>query len=117
MTKKYLERWRNPAVNGVCDEDPVPRMIVTNFLQKIGSSLITFENASPPGKQAFLSQNQVKYVEYIIVIRYTAKLGVSRREVIQMISDIGQISSYVQAKNQLDYLIRGKRLPNLKRGG
>ena len=84
--KKSLERWRNPEDNGVCDtdclelgEDPIHRQTVTNFLQKIGIKLITYENASPPRKQAFLSQRQVNYVEYIIVTRDTANLGMSRR--------------------------------------
>ena len=36
---------------------------------------------------------------------------------IQTISDIVQASSYVQAENHLDYLIWGKRLPNMNRGG
>ena len=41
----------------------------------------------------------------------------SRWEVIQTISDIGQESYYFQAENHLDYLIREKWLPNMKRGG
>ena len=48
--KKYLERRTNTAVNGVCSEDPNPRMTVTNFLQRVGSKLITFEDAFPPEK-------------------------------------------------------------------
>ena len=81
-------------------------MTVTNCLQIIGSRPITFENAFPPVKQVLLSQNQVKYVEDIIVTRDTSNLGMSRQEVIQTISYIGQASSYVQAENHLDYLIR-----------
>ena len=49
MLKKALDRRRNTAVNGVCDaaclelgEDPVPRITVANFLQRIGSKPITF---------------------------------------------------------------------------
>ena len=45
--KKYLERQMNPEVNGVCDEDTFTRMTVPNFLQRIGSKPITFENAPP----------------------------------------------------------------------
>ena len=62
----------------------------------------------PPRNQALLSHRQVKYVEDIIVTRDTANLGMSRKEVIQIISDIGQENSYVQADNHLDYLIREK---------
>ena len=92
-------------------------MTVTNCLQRIGRRPITFENFSPPGNQALLSHNKVKYVEDIIVTLDTNNLGMSRWEVIQTISDIGQASYYVQAENHLDYLIWEKRLPNMKRGG
>ena len=121
---KYLERRRNPAVNGVFDaaylelgEDTDPQRTVANFLQSIGRKTITYKNAFPPRKGALLSQIQVKYAEYIIVTRDTADLGMSRREVIQTISDIGQASSYFQSENHLDCLIWGKQLPNLKRHG
>ena len=95
--KKALEIRRNPEDNGLCDEDPVPRMKVINCLQRIGNMPITFNNESTPGKQDLLLQNQVKYVEDIIVTREMANLGMSRQEVIQTISDIGQDISYVQA--------------------
>ena len=72
-------------------------MTVTNCLQSIGSKMIKFDSASPQIKQVLLLQRQVKYVEDIIVTRDTANLGVSRWEVIQTISDIGQAYSYVQA--------------------
>ena len=81
------------------DEDPVPPMKVRNYLQRIGSRPITFDNALPPEKQALLSHNQVNYVEDIIVTRDTENLGMSRQEVIQTISDIIQASSYTQAEN------------------
>ena len=90
---------------------------MTNYLQRIGSKPITYKNASPPRNWALLSQRQVKYVEYVIVTRYMSNLGVSRREVIQKISDIGQVSYYYQAENHLDNPIREKRLTNLKRHG
>ena len=86
--KKYLERRRNPAVNGVCDEDNLTRMEVNNSLHRIGSRPIKFENVLPPEKQALISKNQVKYVEGIIVTRDTAKLGMSRQAVIQTTSEI-----------------------------
>ena len=52
-----------------------------------------------------LSDIQVNYVEDITVTRDMANLGMSRKEAIQAISDIVQESSYVQAKNHLDFLI------------
>ena len=53
-------------------------------------------------------------MEDIIVKRDTENLGMSRTEVLQVISDIGQAESLVQAENQLDYLIWLKRLTHLK---
>ena len=64
-----------------------------------------------------LSHNQVKYIEDILVTRDTVNLGMLRLEVIQKISHIAQASSYVQADNHLDCLIRVNWLPNMKRGG
>ena len=90
---------------------------MTNCLQRISSKPITFEDSFPPRKQALLSEIQVNYVEDIIVTRDMENLGMSSREVIQMISDIEQESSYVQAENHMDYLIRENWLPNLKRHG
>ena len=53
-------------------------------------------------------------MEDIIIKRDTANLGMSRKEVIQVVSELGQEKSFVQAENKLDYLIRGKRLTHLK---
>ena len=54
-------------------------------------------------------------MEDIIVKRYIANLGMSRKDVIQVISDIGQAKLLVQTENHLDYLIWLKRLTHLKR--
>ena len=64
-----------------------------------------------------LLQRQVKYVEDTLFTRDTDNLGISRKEMIQAISDIVQASYYVQAENHLGYLIREKWVPNLKRHG
>ena len=81
----------------MCDEDPAPRITVNNCLQLIGSKLITYDNAFPPINQSLMFKMQVKYVDDIIVTRDTANLGISRREAIQTILDIGQSCSYIQA--------------------
>ena len=44
-------------------------------------------------------------------------LRMSRKELIQKISEIGQASHYLQADNQLNCLIWEKRLPSLKKNG
>ena len=58
---------------------------------------------------------QVKYVE--VFFGDMANLGMSRKEVIQVISDIGQENLYIQAENHLDLIIRKNWLPNMKRLG
>ena len=70
--------------------------------------MITYENAFPPINQALISQRQVKYVEDITFTRNTENLGVSRTDVIQTISDIGQVCSYVQSYNHLNLIYLGK---------
>ena len=94
---------KNTEVDGVCDvvclelgEDTVTQQTGTNCLHRIGKKPIIYENYFPLRKQALLSQSQLEYVEDIIVTRETVNLGVSRREAIQTLSDIGQSSSYVQ---------------------
>ena len=42
-------------------------------------------------KRAFILKMQVKYVQYIIVTRDAENLGISRKEVIQVVLDIGQM--------------------------
>ena len=68
-------------------------------------------------KRVLLSENQVNYVEDIIVKRHTANLGMSSREVIEVISELAQAKLFVQTDNHLDYLIWVKRLTHLKRLG
>ena len=56
-------------------------------------------------------------MEDVIVKIDTENLWVSRKAVIQVISDLGQAKSFVQADNHLYYLIQVKRLTHLKRLG
>ena len=97
-------------LRGQCDEsclelglDPVPQQTVFNVLQNIGRKLITYDNSFHMKKRALLPENQLNYVEDIIGKRDTANLGVSRKQVIQVISDLGQAKSFFQAENHLDY--------------
>ena len=90
---------------------------MTNFLQRIGSKSITYENAFPPKNRSLLLQRQVNYVEDIISTRDMSNLGISRRGVIHKTLDIGKARYYVQADNNLGYLIRVKLLQNLNRHG
>ena len=56
-------------------------------------------------------------MEGVIIKRDTANLGMSRKEVLQVISELGQAKSFVQSENHLDYLIQVKQLTHLKRLG
>ena len=56
-------------------------------------------------------------MDYIIIKRDTENIEISKKEVIQVISEIGQAKSVVQADNHLGYLIWVKRLKILKRLG
>ena len=122
--KKALVNSRYPTVRGQCDEsclelgfDPVPKQTVFNVLQSIGRKLITYDNAFLMEKRGLLPDIQVKYVKGVIVERDKSNPGISRKEVIQVISDIGQEKLFVQAENHLDCLIRTKRLAHFKRLG
>ena len=84
--------------------DSVSKQTVFNVLQRIGRKLITYENALPMNKRALLSENQLNYVEDIIVKKDTANLGMSRKEVIQVISELIQSKFFVQEENNLDSL-------------
>ena len=95
---------RYPDVRGQCDEyclglvlDPVPKQTVFNVLHRIGRKPITYENSFPIKNRALLSERQVKYVGGIIFKIDTANLGMSKKEVIQVISDLGQAKLFVKA--------------------
>ena len=110
-----------PYLRGHCDEDclglgldPVPKKTVSNVLRRTVRKPITYDNAFPTKNRALLSENQVNYVEGIIIEIHTANLGMSRKELIQVISELGQAKTLVQAENHLDYLIQVKRLTHLK---
>ena len=53
-------------------------------------------------KRTLLSEIQVKYVEDVIVKIDTENPGMSRKEVIQVISELGQAKLFFQAENHLD---------------
>ena len=76
--------------------DKIPKQTVFNVLHRIGRKPITYENVFPEKKRSLLSDSQVKYVEDIIIKRDTANLGMSRKEVIQFISELGLAKSFVQ---------------------
>ena len=95
----------------------IPQRTIINCLIRTGNKLITYENASPLENGTMLSEIQVNCAQDIIVSRETINLDISTKEMIQVISDIGQTDSYVQAENHYVYLILEERLPNPNRHG
>ena len=103
LKESFFNSWY-PSLRGQCGEaclelgfGPVPKQAVLNVLQRIFMKPITYENALPVKNKVFLSENQINSVEDIIVKRDTANLGMSRKEVIQVISEISQANLFVQA--------------------
>ena len=77
----------------------IPQMIVTIFLRSIRNRTIMYQNAFPMRRRKFLSDKQVNYVQYIIVLRDTENLGMVRKDVIKVVSYIGQPYYYHQSYN------------------
>ena len=101
--KKALVNSRYPYFRGQCDEaclalgfEPVPKHTVFSVLHLIVRKPIIYDNDLCMKKRELISEMQVNYVEDIIVKRYTANLGMSRKEVIHVISDLGQSNSFIQ---------------------
>ena len=115
---------RYPYLRVQCDEDclglgfdPVPKQTLFNVLSRFDGKPITYDNALSMKNRELLSENQVKNVEDIIYKGDTKNLGISSKEVIQFISELGQKKSFIQADNHLDCLIWVKRLTHFKRLG
>ena len=87
--------------------DQIPKQTVFNVLRRIVRKPIKYENIFPDKKRALLSNFQVKYVEDIIIKRDTANLGISRKEVIQVISELGQ-AKFFSSRESLRLTNSGK---------
>ena len=119
--KKALVNSLYPYVRGQCGEsclelglDPVPKKTVFNVLQSIDRNPITYDNSFPMKKRSFLSERDVNYVGGFIVKRDTSNIGMSRKELIKVTSELSQEKLFVKAENHLEYLIRSKQLTQLK---
>ena len=72
-------------------------MKVANCLKMVVIKMVTYDNFFPLRHWVLLLERQVNYVEDVVVTRDTANLGMSRKELIQVISEIGNTDSYAQA--------------------
>ena len=88
-------------------------MTVAKFSKRIVIDNITYENAFHLRYKDPLLERQVKYVEDIIVTRDMTNLGMSRNEVMQVISYIGQ-ANYPRRTGKVGGLFNGLpvTLPN-----
>ena len=77
-------------------------MIEINYYKSIGRKPIIYENSFPMRYQVLLPEMQLNCVEDIVVTRDTLDLVMSRKEVIQGLSYIGQANLYVQADSHID---------------
>ena len=106
--KEALVNSRYPSLRGQCDEtclelglDPVPKQTVFNVLRRIGRKPIAYENIFHVKKISLISDSQVKYGEDLVIKSDAENLRMSRKEVIQVISELDQAKSFVQAENHL----------------
>ena len=86
-------------------------------MSRLGQKDPTVQNCFPVARKSPLSNELLNVLQDIVRKRDQINNGVTRKEGIQLILDLGQCTSSRSAENHLDYLIRNKRLPNLKRGG
>ena len=95
----------------------VPSSTIKSVAQRLGNREITVENCFEKSSRGLLSDELITVLQDIIRKRDEINNGVSRKEAIQLIVDLGQCTSSRSAENHLDYLIRKKKLTGLKRGG
>ncbi|KAG7372912.1 hypothetical protein IV203_033636 [Nitzschia inconspicua] len=75
---------------------------------------MVFAGANRP---ALLSENDIAFLSECITKRDESNNGMSRKEVIRMVQEIAQCSSFMTAENHYDYLVRKKKLIGVKRNG
>ena len=95
----------------------VPPSTLNSVMDRLGNNEITVENCFRSKKKGLLSTELIDVLQDIIRKRDEINNGVSRKEAIQLIVDLGQCGSSKAAENHLDYLIRKGQLTGLKRGG
>jgi hypothetical protein len=72
-------------------------------------------NEKPKGG-SITSKGDQEFLQSVLKSRDERNVGMSRKELICVIAEITRVP-HKTAENHLDYLIRAKKLPELKRGG
>ena len=93
----------------------LPQTTLNTIIKKLGDEDSTYENCFPIQKNSLLNEEHIKVLLDIIRKRDQTNNGVSWKEAIMLISDLGQASSAKVVENHLDYLIQMKKLSKLKK--
>ena len=94
----------------------VPRSMLNSVLACIeGKNDITPKNFFNNQNSALLPGDSVMVLQDIICKRNQINNGVTKKEAIQLICDLGDANTPKVAKNHLDYLIRAGKLDKLKK--
>ena len=94
----------------ICDDSP--RLQVEQLTKDI-----VFPHPHRGGLEPLLTSNEVDVLNAAIVHRDEANNGMTRDEAIDLIMELSQISNRKKATNHFDYLVRKKRLKDVKNGG
>ena len=94
-----------------------PVSTLYDALKRLGSKEIKRENVFPLRVSSLLSSEQVQWLEDVIKTRDLANNGCTRKEVLDIISEITGNGDKRACSNHYDYLIRNGRLQGLKANG
>jgi len=111
--KEALENHRLPQVgrkDSIFLSKLVPDSTLRSALKRVGYKPITLDNVFPLKKNALLSNQQVEFLQDVIVKRDQTNNGIDRKECIEIIAELGRVGKTKTAENHLDYLIREGRL-------
>ena len=105
--------WKEAHESGITFSPSILKFV----MRRIGDGEITVENCFSKTRKGLLSIELTQVLQDIIRKRDEINNGVRRQEAIQLIVDLSQWVSKKSAESHLDYLIRSKKLTDLKRKG
>ena len=101
-------------------KDNAPKFILKARQYNVTLGCLTYDQFwqdAPSKHPPLLTGEQVTFLQEAILSRDNSNNPMSRHEVVHMISELSQCFDLLKSKNHFDYLIREKRLTQLKRGG
>ena len=94
----------------------VPESTTRLYLKKLNGNEITYKKVFRDQKK-LLTADLIKILQDIICRRDQNNTGLTRKEYVKIIMDLGGAKSFKAAENHFDYLIRKGQLTQLNRGG